>query len=237
MIPGFAGNMRMALAEDKKDPYWSSVRMLLRNLGPDGSNTFVDEGSLGGTLNAIGDAKLSSADFKFGGTSARFDGNGDYVLPAATGSNLIGVISTCTVEFWAKADVGQVANASIIDLRDASTGYSPYFRLNSGNLQVFTSQAQRWAVPFSDSVWHHVAFTKTGSTCRLFIDGVKQGSDYTGSVSTYNDSRFTMGAPIDGRTANTNAKFAGYIDSFRLTMGVARYSASFTVDDFLFPNK
>jgi hypothetical protein len=82
--------------------------------------------------------------------------------------------------------------------------------------------------------WRHIAVTREGTTLRIFIDGVLRGSvtdsrDYSPSI-TY----FGVGAQINSRNAAYD--FVGHIDEVRVTKGVARYTANFTVPTSTFPD-
>ena len=74
--------------------------------------------------------------------------------------------------------------------------------------------------------WQHFAVVREGSTMTLYIDGTARG---TGSNSTdFNRSRpFRLGN-IHNATANGGYGFPGYIDDFRVTKGLARYTSNFT---------
>ncbi|MGE3298622.1 MAG: phage tail protein, partial [Porticoccaceae bacterium] len=63
-----------------EDPYWNNVVALLHMDGTNGSTTFTDQ--KGHTFTATGNAQISTAQSKFGGASALFDGTGDLVSSA-----------------------------------------------------------------------------------------------------------------------------------------------------------
>ena len=82
-----------------------------------------------------------------------------------------------------------------------------------------------------NNTWHHIALSRSGTSTRLFLDGVQVGSTYTDS------NNYLVGAsrPIFGasgfNTADVN--YLGYIDDFRITRGYARYTSTFTPPDKL----
>ncbi|MGE3429317.1 MAG: phage tail protein, partial [Hyphomicrobiaceae bacterium] len=63
-----------------EDEYWNNVIALLHMDGTNGSTTFTDQ--KGHTFTATGNAQISTAQSKFGGASALFDGTGDLVSSA-----------------------------------------------------------------------------------------------------------------------------------------------------------
>jgi hypothetical protein len=73
--------------------------------------------------------------------------------------------------------------------------------------------------------WHHVAAVRTGNVLKLFVDGVQEGGDsaFTGSVQNSAET-FTVGA----RSAGGGSMWNGWIDEFRISVGVARWTANFT---------
>jgi hypothetical protein len=76
-------------------------------------------------------------------------------------------------------------------------------------------------------VWNHYAFTRQSGTGRIFKDGVLLAS---GTVSTnYGQNGVAIGGSLG---SSTN----GYVDDFRFTVGVARYTADFTPPTAPYPD-
>jgi hypothetical protein len=72
--------------------------------------------------------------------------------------------------------------------------------------------------------WHHFAFSKSGSTTRLFVDGVQMVIDFdTGSIQD-GTGKFTIGA-CDGGSGD----FDGQVSNVRVVNGTAVYTSSFQV--------
>ena len=74
----------------------------------------------------------------------------------------------------------------------------------------------------TQNVWHHVALTREGSTLRLFVDGIADGS-VTNSTDLGLDAPFRLGDKHD----NTGG-IPGFFDEVRVQKGVAKYTAAFT---------
>lgn len=87
--------------------------------------------------------------------------------------------------------------------------------------------------------WHHIAVTRSGNTVRMFVDGaVPVGTPVRNVVAgntipTYKIS--AVGALQIGGTPNTWMNTGDFLGPFRITVGVARYTASFTPPTTLFP--
>ena len=77
----------------------------------------------------------------------------------------------------------------------------------------------------SANEWQHIAVTRSGSTIRIFVNGVSQ------TLTTYNE-----GATFNSATNFTNNSagrsfgggFIGYISNFRILKGIANYTSNFT---------
>ena len=72
------------------------------------------------------------------------------------------------------------------------------------------------------SGWTHVALTRSGSTVRIFLNGVLDSS-FTNSGSVASSGDFLIGA----RSSGTGG-FLGYISNFRICKGHAVYTENFT---------
>ena len=83
----------------------------------------------------------------------------------------------------------------------------------------------------SNSTWTHVAVCKDSTSLRLYIDGVEEIWE-NNPAFTLNPNAGTIGPFIGGHydTSLTSYGyfFDGYIQDFRITNGLARYTASFT---------
>ena len=62
------------------EPYFHNNSLLLHGDGTNGSTTFKDDSINNHTITAYGNAQISTAQSKFGGSSIYFDGNGDYLI-------------------------------------------------------------------------------------------------------------------------------------------------------------
>jgi hypothetical protein len=79
-------------------------------------------------------------------------------------------------------------------------------------------------VAVNDGRWHHIAWSKTGSTLYCYIDGVLQGS----AIFAYNLSQ--TGDIVVGRHASQGAgAFEGWISNCRITAGTSLYSGAPTI--------
>ena len=231
---------------DETDPNFSSVSLLLHMNGSNGSTTFTDSSSNAHTVTANGNAQISTAQSKFGGASAYFDGDGDHINAGSSASFAFGIgpfTVECFVRFAALPGFNMISGI-------VGTAPSLFFAGNdtwwlginniSGENNLYLGRHGDTAInartPWTPALntWYHIAATRDASNVvRLFIDGVSQTVTSTNNWHLADLSR--TGTLFAGVIA-TPYYFNGYIDELRITKGVARYTASFTARTAPFPD-
>lgn len=208
------------------DPFSANVVSLLHFDGTDESTTFAD--AAGKVWSAVGNAKIDSAQSRFGGTSGNFDGAGDNINSSSHEDFGFGA-GDFTVEGWAY-QAGASGAFCLFDNRSAANqGFGLYAGggtgIGAGKLTYFDNSAAiaiyaSTAMPVNSMF--HWAVTRNGSTVRLFQNGTLVGSG--------TDSRTfaSSAAPFIGASYVNSQNFAGWVDEVRVTKGVARYTADFT---------
>ncbi len=204
---------------------------LLHFNGSDASATFTDEA--GRTWTAHGNARLDTAQKKFGTASGFFDGAGDYIdTPASEDLNVWS--GDFTIDFWVKrnsidtfvalfgqCDSSGSAASTSIRAFIYITDNKPYFTIghSGGTVQLVSTTA------IADTNWHHFALVRSGNTLYFFIDGSAAGTlDMTGIIINNSSNKFSIGAQGE----STGTYFNGWIDEFRFSKGVARWTSNFT---------
>ena len=83
----------------------------------------------------------------------------------------------------------------------------------------------------ADDQWHHIAWTRSGTANRLFIDGVKLAEDLNAFKATFDDLGDHMIAHCSSVSSlySSSTGVHGYMSHFRLTVDQALYTANFTV--------
>lgn len=209
------------------DPYWNNVVLAMH----------MDDAGLtdlkGHTVTLTGNAARSATQSKFGGYSAAFDGAGDLASVASSSDFAFGT-GDFTIEFWYRQTVA--GEPFLLDFRPNSStngAYVTLFITSSSAIVFYVNAAARItsAVTVTTGTWYHVAVCRSGTSTRLFINGVQTGSTYTDSTS-YISSPVNIGA-----SGNLAFVLNGYIDDLRITKGVARYTADFSVPTEAFPNR
>jgi hypothetical protein len=216
------------------DPYFSDVSLLLKM-----DTDFSDSSGFAHIPTIVGDATVSSADSKYGGASGYFDGTGDYVT-FPTDTSLQFGSGDFTVEFWTK-NLGKIrvgpgifSNYSSYAGGGNSNGLAliaGHDSFNASNyLFICGTIVAVLNVAVKYNTWDHFAITRQANTIKIFINGSEVYSGtHSGTVDGQGSSWFL------GLNDNdpTFAAYNGYIDDFRVTKGVARYTGNFTPPDSL----
>ena len=214
------------------DPNFADVSLLLHMDGSNGSTTFTDSSSNGLAVTANGNAQISTAQSKFGGSSAYFDGTGDFLSLSASDEWGFGD-GAWTIEFFINT------TDTDFDPIAAFNPSSPYegwgIRIQSGLVKFFQSNGSSsdgfdtvsGTTTVNDGAWHHVALTSASGSNAVscYVDGTLAGSHtFTVAISTSGqvlrvgaDTNTTLLRPLNG-----------YIDELRITKDVARYTSNFT---------
>lgn len=137
-----------------------------------------------------------------------------------------------TIECWMKKTSS--SNASLISKLGASNqGFACITRGGAVGFMVNGFEYVTAPNATTTNSWYHVAWVMSGSTLSIYVDGTirAQQPNLTIAPNTYD---LVIGA--DKGTGSLANFFDGYLDSIRITKGVARYTGnSFTVptQDFL----
>ena len=212
------------------DQYYPSCSLLLHCDGTNGSTTFTDNSPSPKTVTSNNGAAISTTQSKFGGASGFFDGTNDYLTLASDAAFGTGT-GDFTIEFWMYPV--SVASGWVFDNRTGGAAQSVTGYFSAAGSFTFTGGVITTGITKTSitvNSWYHIACVRNGGTAYLFVNGISAGTDsVVGSANSSNP--FTIGSKYDG----TNA-FNGYIDDFRYTKGVARYTGSFTTSSVAFPN-
>jgi hypothetical protein len=207
-----------------EDPYYGNVSLLLKGNGTNGSTTIIDSSPSPKTVTAFGNAQISTAQSKFGGASIAFDGAGDY-LDVGSNSAFGYGLSDFTIEFWVYRNASTALQVFVDHRIGVSLRVAPTLYIISNSIRYYTNGGNRiTGGTLASTQWVHVALSRSGSSTRLFLDGVQTGSTYTDS-NNYIDSPVRVGGANDGSSV---ASLNGYLDDLRITKGIARYTSNFT---------
>jgi len=210
------------------DPDFSSVSLLLHGNGTNGSTTIVDSSLSPKTVTAIGNAQISTAQSKFGGVSIAFDGSGDSLVAPASISHF--GTGDFTIELWIYRN--SATTHGIQEARTGTTATPWLWYFNGSNLEFYNGTGYPTTGTVPNSQWVHIAVSRSSGIVRQFINGNKESEDtITTNLTTAASDTLLM----DARDVGADI-FNGYIDEYRVTSGVARYTANFTPPTAPFPD-
>lgn len=233
MIPGITAG-GVSAGGGGGDPYWANVSLLMHMDGSDGSTTFTDSSPEGHTVVANGDAKITTAQSRFGSASGAFNASLSSYLSAPDDASLVFGTGDYTVEGFARFNSVNAFRRIFSTTTGAFAPECLIVRLTSTS-RIFAyggdGSGLTSTTVITTDAWYHIAVTREGSTLRLFVNGVLEASE-TITSDTTQALRFFGGYYTVG-----SAEFmSGWMDEVRVTKGVARYTADFTPPDAPFPD-
>ena len=209
---------------NNSDPSSSNVISLLHMDGANNSTVFTDV--KGRTWTANGGAKISTAQSKFGGASARFSASGDNIAMATVASDSIST-GDFTLELWAYwnsfgSDKKYIVCADSVSAywqfrHDSATG--PGLVYNAGSTIVSQGSNSGW----STGVWYHVALVRSGDVFTIYRDGVAIASAIAAATLGHYGTLTIGGTQVDAGSSSDS-----WFDEVRITKGVARYIGNFS---------
>jgi hypothetical protein len=224
------------------DTYYENVVLLLHADAPNSGLIFTDfSDSFKGINPVISSTNVApttnSSSGKFGGYAFLPGRTAKLVVEHATDFDF--GTGDFTVEGWAYCSV----NAATVPLYGGDDG------TNAGGPNVFVTNANQLTGRFigtggtvasitggspPSNTWFHWAYSRIGTSFRLFLDGTQIGSTGTSSAASNPVTKITIGgANLDAFSAGLTSRH----DDVRLTKGTGRYSGNFTAPTAAFPDR
>jgi len=228
----------------------SSATSLLTNF----TNAGVYDAAVQNPLSTLGAAQSSTAIYKWSPSSIKVDGTTSTCvtfvdsLNGPTDLNTATSINAWTIECW----LYYTAGGKVVSKGGNPGNTSPSYDFSvSGGTGTFTlaGAAGTIALPgytitypassIPTSTWVYWAATRTtAGIISTYINGVWQGSSGA-SVPVYNINNYQFSLGATATDYGIGTLLTGYIQDFRITKGIARYSGSgsFTPPSAAFPTK
>lgn len=234
------GLFRHSTGGPASDPFFSSVTLLLNFNGTNGSTNIVDESQYGVDISVFGNAQLSTEQAKFGDTSLKLNGTGDYLTTPFISSRYDWDEEDSTIECFVFKPVGSAhwgggsfGYPSLIGNSDPLGNYNYWtwglFSNDEYGIYTFTTYGSlSTGVGITEGEWVHLAMVNDSGTLKFFVDGVLVHSVSAVNITTSAIVPLTIGQAY-------NRGIVGYLDSLRITRGVARYTDTFTPPTEGFP--
>ena len=173
---------------------------------------------------AYGNVAISTAQSKYYGSSAYFDGSGDHISIASNEDFAFGT-GAYTVEFW--INFTTLGGQEIIKTSPSGVfttgGFTIYYA--SGTISITSiggagSMDYTWSSATTNRWYHFAVCRNSSSNQTLYIDGVSVVNS-TSATNNFIQDGFCIG---DGFSADFN----GYLQDLRIYKGLAKYTANFT---------
>ena len=207
-----------------------------------GTGANIIDKSQSNSLTLVGNTTASTTQSKYASSSIYFDGTGDTIsfYPVTGFSD-----KDFTIEFW-----WYPTDTSIQALFIGTQGTDHSVAISYGMPNTTTtmgiwasSNGTSWDMVNADNSgngigsetvnqnsWNHIAMTRESGTFKLFVNGVLDVTvtGQTGAIADYGSGTYKS---VIGQwwQAGTNlTDLHGYIEDFRITTGLARYTSTFT---------
>jgi hypothetical protein len=182
------------------------------------TNAGIIDNTMLNNLETVGNARISTAQSKFGGSSMYFDGASYLSLPSSDVRKF--GTGNFTFEFWIYTPSNIPSFTKLVTGGSSST-FTIETQGTTNVLWVTTFDATllQSTVALTNSTWTHFAAVRNSGTLTIYINGVASGS-------TSNSTDFGSYLYIGGRPSTQY--FTGYMDDIRATKGYARYTSNFT---------
>lgn len=214
------------------DPHSAHSVLALHMNGSNGSTVFTDVSCIPKIITPYGNAQISTAQSKFLGSSAYFDGAGDYLVAPDSVNWAFGT-GDFTIRFFAFVP-DAISNGVIVDMNSfdgANDG--PIVRVSGNNVLGFAFSGphpniQQYTINYNQ--WYFVEFSRKGTTTYCFVDGSLLG---TNTVST---NLYSQKITIGSYCLRNNYYYKGYLQDLLIYKGVALNTANFTPPSASFDN-
>ncbi len=223
------GNLNVTQSLNLMDDYTKLLLHFSTSTNGTNASSAIDSATGKTVAGSYGQAHLDTQYSKFGSSALRLDGTGDYLTLADSADWDFGT-GDFTIDYWLRFNSIAVSQ-SFFDIGDLSNskGTMLYWLQTDGTLRPNFNGIEIMSRSWSPLVntWYHIALTRSGTSLRLFIDGVQQGATVTDST---NIDASTYGAAIGARNYGPGTQpFNGSLDEVRVSKGIARWTSAFSV--------
>jgi hypothetical protein len=229
----FLSQIAVPVGTTTGDVYYPQTSLLMHFNGTNGSTTMTDSSKNNVSFTVNGNSQISTAQSKFGGASILFDGTGDYLSSPSTSNFAFGT-GDFTIECWAYKNSG--TNNGILHLSSTAGGLQAnsstnlaiaLFSTGTGTFYANNTSYNTSAFTNTTNTWNHYAIVRSNGVTKLYFNG-NLVTDIGTSGAITDTTNYTGTYLAIGGYYSTSYLWNGYIDEFRITNGVARYTSNFT---------
>lgn len=193
------------------DPHWNNVVFYLRG------DSLIDVAKQKQVVNN-NNVVVSTAQSKYGGKSLLFSGSN--WLSVAPNSDFV-ISGDFCIEAWHFCTSSTAKQC----LAELNGGYLQGILLRSLNSEGTTYALRTQCNPNPTvllNTWRHIAVSRSSNVVRFFIDGTLiQTTTISGTINSVAELKIGDDSEIH------SVPFVGHLSSFRITTGIARYTANF----------
>jgi hypothetical protein len=212
------------------------------------TNAAIVDSSTRHVIETAGIVTTNTSVKKYGTSSMYFNGASGtrLVLERTPSLNLTGDF---TVEGWFFCDslesgtyrrlwsFGNFSESNSFDAEFNNNEVSNKFRINFNGLTNGANSSETSTNAIATNQWYHVAVTRSSGTIKGWLNGTNVIT-ITGSQTAFvNRAQDVYIGSLHGYETTAGAIWSGYIDDFRITNGLARYTSTFTPPTGPFPRR
>jgi hypothetical protein len=207
------------------------------------TNAGIFDSTAKNDLETVADAQVSTTQAKWGTTSMKFDGTGDYLVMPNNPLYDFGT-GNFTIEGWVYVTSLSGSAQETFVGRGVAGGASFHIALTTAGNWVYylSSNNTTWNIASAVSIgsyslnnWQHIALVRNGTTFTPYLNGVAGTTSTSSSAIYWSSASAAVNCITVGATETGTQPLFGYIDDLRITRGVARYTANFTAPTAAFP--
>ncbi len=203
------------------------TKLLIQFDGALASTSFTDASSSAKTVTTNGNT-FTDGGGAFG-NCARFDGSGDYLSLADSADWTFGS-ADFTIDFWAWWNTLAATQTLFTHFTDSNNRYflsvssagALTFSVISASSTIVTMTSANGVVS-TGSPWRHIAVVRYGNVWTIYVQGVQVATTTDSDAVPNFTSQFRIG--VNNSAAQG---YDGWIDEFRVSTGIARWTADFT---------
>ena len=208
------------------------------------TNAGIYDNAMMTEVTTVGSAQISTAQYKFGSSSMKFNGTTDYLSSPVNLGFDFGT-GDFTVELWTNyVSTTQPRFSSFISYGGFTNsgpnraGWSICLDTTSNLIYVtIATTAYSWSFNPTTyaSNWFHLAVVRNSGSLQVYVNGTALGAAQSATGSASHDSNNYPLYIGQGTNLGANQYFSGYIDDLRITNGYARYTSNFVAPTSAFP--
>ena len=174
-----------------------------------------------------GDVKNTDGPYA-GAGYVEFDGTGDYLTIATHASDFNFGTGDFTIEFWINSTQTSRADPFAWNFGYTFAGWGSFIlNVSSGRIDWYEGlgiATYATSTGWNDGLWHHLAVSRSGTSLKMFLDGVQIG---TTASSSYSYGASDVGVSV-GFSTSTGYYLNGQMSNVRIVKGTALYTSNFT---------